>query len=224
MVYSNAASVLGGDHLLVDALLRVSPIDALGGLRQRLLSVIGQMVSGEALQLERRGRFEPDRGAYLQVVEGKTAALFRWGLEAGATLAGLDATQVNALGEIGDLLGVAFQLVDDALDLEGSPEEMGKSAFVDLREGKLTWPLILGAERAPALRERLASLASGAPPSDEETAALRETLRELGALEETRGEARRRIERARALLSQFPEVEARSALETVLDTIIARRS
>ena len=224
VIFSNAASVLGGDHLLVDALLRVHPIEALGELRAALLRVIGEMVAGEAIQLERRGQFVPDRQAYLRVVEGKTAALFRWGLQAGGTLAGLDEIAVEALGELGEQLGVAFQLVDDALDLEGDPSEMGKAAFVDLREGKLTWPMILAAERDPALCDRFRALAEGAHPSREESAQLRDQLRALGVFEETRQEAARRIEIARDRLASFPEVPARAALETVLETIIARRA
>ena len=113
VVYGNAASVLAGDHLLVDALTRV---DRAGDERVRadLLKVIGQMVSAEALQLERRGRFEAERASYLRVVDGKTAALFRWALRAGGRLGGLEDAHVDALGCFGDSLGIAFQLVDDA--------------------------------------------------------------------------------------------------------------
>ena len=143
--YGNSASVLAGDHLLLYALKLVEGV----GYR-RLLTVmdtIADMVTAEAIQLEQRGRFESNRGTYLQVIQGKTAGLFRFALAAGATLGGLPPEQVAALGQVGNALGLAFQLMDDVLDVEGSHDELGKDLLVDLREGKLTWPFILAAER-----------------------------------------------------------------------------
>ena len=141
MIYGNAASVLGGDHLLVDALLRVNRLGL--GLQSSLLEVISEMVSAEVLQLELRRAFRPDRKLYLQVVEGKTAALFRWALEAGGILGGVTNREVEILGEVGLALGMTFQLIDDLLDLDGDSELTGKNTFADMQEGKLTWPLNL---------------------------------------------------------------------------------
>ena len=90
-----------------------------------LLDTISEIVTAEALQLEWRGRFEPERSTYLRD-QGKTAVLFRWGFEAGATLAGLAQDDIERLMEAGMALGEAFQLIDDVLDLEGEPAETGK--------------------------------------------------------------------------------------------------
>jgi octaprenyl-diphosphate synthase len=221
MIYGNAASVLGGDHLLVDALRRVrgAPMH----LQHALVDVIASMVEGEALQLERRGRFEPDRAAYLTVVEGKTAALFRWALRAGGTLGGLPAEQVAVLAEIGVALGTAFQLVDDVIDLEGDPAVTGKSACVDLREGKLTWPLILAAERQPGLAERMRAFAAAEGELDElSVVRLVADIKRTGALEDTRAEAVARTNVAREGLRTLPAGAARDALSTVIDTVLAR--
>ena len=249
VVYSNAASVLGGDHLLLNALRRVRRARH-DDLYDELLDVIDQMVDGEVLQLERRGRFVPDRAAYMSVVEGKTASLFKWALRAGARLGELSDVQVNALGEVGLHMGVAFQLVDDLLDLKGDVNETGKVPLVDLREGKLTWPLILAAESDPRLTEaveryiqvwaetsttcdiphlsrsdlreevELEVRARTAPYLEE----VLEIVHRAGALEATRAAAEERLERARILLSTLPEGPSREALETVLDTITARRA
>ena len=108
-----------------------------------LLKTISSMVHAEAIQLERRGRFEPDPQTYDTVVTGKTAELFRWSMEAGARLGGLREAQINSLASYGHNLGMAFQLVDDTLDLSSNTDTMGKDGLRDLKEGKMTWPLIL---------------------------------------------------------------------------------
>ncbi len=221
MVYGNAASVLGGDHLLVDALRRVRSAPL--AVQHALVDVIARMVEAEAQQLERRGRFDGDRAAYLQVIAGKTAVLFRWALQAGGALAELSDQDLDRLGRIGDGLGAAFQLVDDVIDLEGDPAVTGKSAYADLREGKLTWPLILASERVPGLRERLAAFAAAAGEVDDLAAVrLVREVRDCGALADTRAEAAARTDAARALLAELPAGAARDALSTVIDTILAR--
>ncbi len=222
-VYGNSASVLGGDHLLVEALRRIDV--ALPEMRGELLDVVGAMVGAEALQLERRRRFEPDRGLYVTVVKGKTASLFRWAVRAGGVLGGLPPGAVDALAVYGDALGVAFQLIDDVIDLEGDPAITGKSACVDLREGKLTWPLLLAAERDPDVAIRLRLYAAADNDLDPRVAArLVEDVRRTGALDATRQEALRHGERARAALDALPADRARDALETVLDAALAREA
>lgn len=231
-LYSNAASVLGGDHLLLDALKRVRRVRH-DTLYDELLDVIDQMVDGEVLQLERKGGFEPSREAYLSVVEGKTAALFWWALRSGGRLGGLSDEQVEALGRVGNHIGVAFQLIDDLLDLEGNAQEMGKEPLIDLKEGKLTWPLIIAVEERPELleqiREAMTLLNTPQEPQEPQGAlerlrALVEALKETSALSATRAEAERHIAAARQDLATLPASPSREALETVLDTITARRA
>ena len=111
IIYGNSASVLGGDHLLIEALRRVQRADST--LTSSLIEVIDEMVGAEAIQLEARGSFTPSRARYLDIVLGKTASLFRWALTAGGQLGGLSETEVSILGEVGESLGMTFQMVDD---------------------------------------------------------------------------------------------------------------
>ena len=222
-IYGNSASVLGGDHLLVEAL---RTIDAgLPAMRTELLDVVAAMVNAEAIQLEGRRRFDADRALYFRVVEGKTAALFRWALRAGGVAAGLPARAVSALGVFGGALGVAFQIIDDVIDLVGDPAATGKTACADLREGKRTWPLLLAAERDPGLAVGLRRFASGAGEPDADAAArLVADVCRTGAIEDARVEAHRFGDRARAALRDLPHNPARDALSTVLCAALAREA
>jgi octaprenyl-diphosphate synthase len=223
VVYGNAASVLGGDHLLIEALDRVRRVDH-PGLLADLLGVIGEMVAGEALQLERRGRFEPDPDVYNRVLAGKTAALFRWSMRAGATIAGMPARQVEALAVAGESLGMAFQLVDDALDLAGDPATLGKDGLLDLREGKLTWPLIVACERDAGLHTLLATIAGDPTLLDDPLRCqqLRRRLLKTGCIQATQARAKASADTAREALGGLPKTPARDALMTVVAVCVDR--
>lgn len=242
VIYSNAASVLGGDHLLLDALKRVRIVKN-DLIYDELLEVIDQMVNGEALQLVRRGKFDPNRKAYWQVVEGKTASLFRWALRSGARLAGLDETQIEILGEIGLNLGIAFQLIDDALDLEGDQTTMGKMPFADLREGKLTWPLILASERNPEIAKEIQELVEFENQKTLEAVVLQrnhastqsslhstryvqllEKIKDTQAIRDTKAVAQEKIDQSIALLEQFSDSPSKIALSTVCQTVMSRKA
>jgi octaprenyl-diphosphate synthase len=115
VVYGNAASIFAGDWLLVAALRRIAAA-GVDGLLDRMLGVIDEMITAESVQLERRGNVTGTRDDYFAIVEGKTAALFRWAMIAGARVARLTAAAEAALERFGLHLGVAFQAVDDELD------------------------------------------------------------------------------------------------------------
>ena len=138
-VYGNAASIFAGDWLLVAALRKIASA-RVEGLLDRMLGVIEEMILAESLQLERRGRLVADRDEYFKIVEGKTASLFRWAMLAGARSTNLGAQAEGALDRYGLHLGVAFQLIDDELDFRTGT---GKDPLVDLREGKMTYPLVV---------------------------------------------------------------------------------
>jgi len=214
-IWGNAASVFAGDWLLVQALRRIRA-SAVPEALDRMLAVIDEMILAESLQLERRGRLAADLDDYFRVVEGKTAALFRWAMWAGGRAGGLELAACDALEQYGLHLGVAFQVVDDLLDVDGDAAATGKSLFADLREGKMTYPLALAASRDPGLRARMAdAVAAAEAPPAELAAYLRDRLDRTGALADTRALAAERIGRAIACLETLPAGPARTALTTV---------
>ena len=121
-----------------------------------------RLVEGEVLQLSLRGTFSATEQDYFDVVIGKTASLFGWASAAGAWAAGQIGRIPEALVQFGEGIGIAFQLVDDALDYAADPELLGKRLGTDLIEGKATLPLIRACDAEPRLRERLAAIVDGA--------------------------------------------------------------
>jgi octaprenyl-diphosphate synthase len=224
LVYGNAASIFAGDYMLVDALRRVR-FAGIPGLLERMLGTIEQMIVAEMRQLRARGSVHTRLPDYLAVVEGKTAALFRWALYAGARAGGLAGKACTALERYGRLLGIAFQVVDDVLDLAGDPKVTGKALHADLREGKMTFPLIVAAERDPCLGEvltRIAAPSSDAAPAPEDLALVVDHLRATGALDESRLYARRQIDAAIEELRDVPAGFARESLTAVAEAALQR--
>lgn len=228
MVYGNAASIFAGDWLLVAALRRIGSA-GVDGVLDRMLAVIDEMILAESIQLERRGRIVADRGEYFRIVEGKTAALFRWAMLAGARCAELDAAGEAALERYGNHLGVAFQAVDDELDFAGfagteTNAETGKDPLVDLREGKMTFPLIVALERQSALHARMEAVLSDENPSTAELTSIAHAVRGTGALAATRELAEEHVRLALDALSVLPAGNARESLETVALASLERQS
>jgi len=160
----NAASIYAGDYLLVEALNRVQRV-GLPGVLESLLATLTEMIRAESLQLENRGRLDLSERLYFDVARGKSASLFRWALRAGALSAGATPEVCTALSVYGESIGVAFQLIDDLLDLVGHRSNTGKTIFSDLSEGKVTYPLIVLLEREPELQDTVRAIAAEAAPS-----------------------------------------------------------
>ena len=224
-LYGNAASIFAGDWLLVDALRRVRAAE-MPDVLVRLLDIIDEMIFAEAIQLENRGKVDARMETYMQVVEGKTAALFRWAMFAGARAGGLDTEACKALEEYGRHLGVAFQLIDDHLDYAGDSETIGKSPFTDLREGKMTHPVIVALERDASLRPVLEEIVASKTDEVPDTAKdqLLTALNHTGALASTREVAIREADAACQALAGLPESRAKDALFTVARATVHRES
>lgn len=224
MLYGNAASIFAGDFLLVEAIRRVERTRVPGEL-DRMLGTIDTMIEAEALQLLRKGDLTTDIATYLHVVEGKTAALFRWALGAGARTGGLGERAQAAIDRYARHLGVAFQLIDDVLDFAGDTATLGKAPLVDLREGKLTCPLLLGLPRDPALGPAIRE-ALETPVDQPLAAALCATvlgsLERTGALAEARASAAAHIATAIEALAPLPQTAARAALVTIAEATLSR--
>jgi octaprenyl-diphosphate synthase len=181
------------------------------------------MIEGEILGLEQNGRIDLAIEDYFDIVGRKTAALFGACCRIPAYLVDVPESTAVALFNYGFNLGVCFQVIDDLLDFTSSTEVLGKPVLSDLKEGKLTLPLILTLPRATAAErdvvERVAALKSFDGTDAADIIAI---VNRYDALEKTRAIARDYASRARAALEGFPPSDVREALNMALDFVLER--
>jgi octaprenyl-diphosphate synthase len=146
LLWGNQASVLVGDFLLGQAFKMMVDVGSLGALRI-LSNAAAVIAEGEVMQLAASKDVRTTEAEYLAVISAKTAALFSAAAEIGAVIAGRGAEDQAALRCYGKNIGLAFQLVDDALDYAGEDANLGKNAGDDFREGKITLPVVLSYRR-----------------------------------------------------------------------------
>ncbi len=222
MIYGNAASIFGGDWLLVEALRdiqRAGNFEVLG----RMLDVVREMVIAESIQLERRGKLDTTVNEYFQIIEGKTASLFRWAMFAGAVAGGVPDAARDALVDYGRKVGVAFQVVDDVLDVAGDAETTGKTLLADLAEGKMTYPMLRALERRPDLAPLLEIACAGDDVAPELGARIITILRSCGVVQECLDLTRRLCNEAILALDIVPDGIAKTALVAVARATPERR-
>lgn len=215
----NETAVLLGDYLISHAYHLCSSLDSQYASRT-VASCTNTVCEGELLQVYNADNWRLTEDEYLTIVSRKTAALISVGCMLGAKYAGADPATINALESYGMDAGVAFQVVDDVLDLAGWEQEMGKTPGLDLDKGKVTLPIIhflAGAE--PDEREQMLSLC--ADPSDIDRAEIRRLLSD--SLEYAMSVAEQRVRSAQANLDCLPSSEAKESLCAMADFIIARR-
>lgn len=216
LVYGNAASVLGGDLLLVEALQRIQAAGT-PALLAAMLGVLERMIEAESLQLAKRGRAELVPEEYFAIVRGKTASLFEWALEAGGWAGGAGEGERGVLRAFGAELGVAFQLADDLLDLADGPEraaEIGKAVLQDVRQGTITYPVLFALREDRGLGDMLVAAADGAP-APELPGRLAAALARSGGCGAARRQLQAHTERARTRLRELGASPARDALDEV---------
>jgi octaprenyl-diphosphate synthase len=212
VIWGNAVSVLSGDWLLARALEIVAGAPAGPRALPALLATMRRLVEGEVLQLSLRSSFSATEQDYMAVVIGKTASLFGWAAASGAWAAGEDGRIPEALVRFGEGIGIAFQIVDDALDYAADPALVGKRLGADLLEGKATLPLIRAREAEPRLGDRLQALAQGKDDVDAVAADVVEVVRRVGGVEDARAMARAYTRDALAALDEIPDGVHRRAL------------
>ena len=222
IIWGNNTSVLAGDWLYMQAFQvalrqRNFPIlDLLIGLTQR-------MVEGELLQLELIGSMKVAEADYMELVDRKTASLFSSCARLGGMATGAASETVARLGDFAWNLGMAFQLVDDVLDFTSREKVLGKPVGNDLREGKITLPLIYALEQADE-RERRAIEAVLEDSSYDRTpfASVKEFLERRKGIEKAMARAASFTDRARLILASFPGNSYQRALYSVADLITER--
>ncbi len=222
LLWDNKSSILVGDYLFARAFqLMVEQ----GNLR--VLSILSNaaavIAEGEVLQLTAAANLATTEEIYLQVIRGKTAALFQAACEVGGVIADRPEDQVHALATYGDGLGIAFQMADDLLDWGGSAGMIGKNTGDDFRERKLTLPVIRAIARADAAERAFwqRTIEQGAQQDGDLDQAL-DLLRRHGTLEETRAEAFGWSARAQAALDHLPDHPLRTMMHDLADYVVAR--
>ena len=229
-LWGNRRAVLGGDFFYA----RSSSMIVEDGDLEILwifANTIRRMAEGELLQLERS--FDPSvtEAHYFSVIERKSAVLLSAATEAGAILGGVTRTERRELAEFGRELGLAFQLRDDALDYEDRESDLGKRPYDDLREGKVTLPLLLALKRCrPAERDAIASVLKTAARSDlaedgseplDLTPAL-DAVRSYRGVEDTVRRAQDHAARAADSIAPFPDGQPKRDLLAAAEFSVAR--
>jgi octaprenyl-diphosphate synthase len=222
VLWGNAVSVLSGDWLLTRSLEIVAAQPARSAALPALLATMRRLVEGEVLQLSLRGSFEATEQDYFDVVRGKTASLFGWSAAAGAWAADVRGEIPEALVEFGEGIGMAFQLVDDALDYAADPELLGKRLGQDFLEGKATLPLIRALQSEPALRDLLAALLDSRAEPEAVAAEVIAAVKRTGGVEAARTLARQHTAAAMAALEKVPDGPHRRAIADAARSLTER--
>jgi octaprenyl-diphosphate synthase len=221
-VFGNKASVLVGDFLFARAFQLMVEDGSL-----KVLAILSKaaatIAEGEVLQLVTQNDLSTSEARYLEVIQGKTAALFAAACQIGAVVADRPEREEAALSEYGMKLGIAFQLVDDALDYVADQATLGKTIGDDFREGKITLPVLVaflaGDEMEKAFWQRTIETLE---QTDADLDHAMRLIGEHGAIQVTLDSAQRFVQEAKAALAIFPDSPIRRALADVADYTVQR--
>jgi octaprenyl-diphosphate synthase len=220
-VWGNSASVLVGDFLFARSFnLMVETGDLMVlDILARAASVIAE---GEVMQLAAANDADTTRERYMQIIAAKTAALFAAAAKAGAVAAGRPGAEATALDTYGRELGLAFQLVDDALDYGGMATTMGKNVGDDFREGKVTLPVVFARDAGDESERAFWRRVMGGDRSDDDFHRALALLKRHDAITRTIAAARAHAEAAKAALADLPANAYRDTLCDVADFVVER--
>ncbi len=238
--WGNHMSVLAGDWLYMQS-FEMALRERNFAILDILIDLTQNMVEGELLQLTRLGRIDLNEIEATELAYRKTACLFSGCSRLGAVLGKQTKAVEDALAEYGRNAGLAFQLVDDLLDFTASPEKLGKPVLSDLKEGKVTLPLIFALEAAASAavqgdgngarshsngdgRRLVSKVLEERDFQSVRPEQITKLVKETGALERCAKLAREYVSRAKASLSELPDTEYRRALLAVPDFILDREN
>jgi octaprenyl-diphosphate synthase len=219
--WGNSKCVLAGDWLYMQS-FKIAVQERNFRVLDTLIELTQQMVEGELLQMEKLGKLITLE-EHFDLIFRKTACLFSVCMRLGAILGGATPEQEEAAGAYGRNLGMAFQIVDDVLDLTASENVLGKPVASDLREGKVTMAVIHALERCTAQeREQIATVLRDRAFNGVTHADILAILNRYGALEAANTRAAGYAEAARKAICTFPESEIKRALLWAPDFVVAR--
>ncbi len=221
LLWDNQSSVLVGDYLFARSFQLMVETGSMRVL-DILANAAATIAEGEVLQLTAAQDTNTSEDIYFKVVRGKTAALFSAATEVGGVIAGQDDTTVKALFDYGDALGIAFQIVDDLLDYQGT-DATGKNIGDDFRERKLTLPVIKAIAAANSDERAFWDRTIG--KGQQNDGDLEEALRLMnahGTLAATRLQAQDWTAKAKAALAPLPDHDLKTMLVDLADYVVAR--
>ena len=222
VVWGNHTSVLAGDWLYMQA-FQVALRERNFHILDVLISLTQMMVEGELLQLERIGKIGVSEADYMELIDRKTASLFSACARLGALTVGADEATEQKMGDYAWNLGIAFQLVDDILDFTSREKILGKPVGNDLREGKVTLPMIYALETADVEERKLVETVLGDGNYDQVPfGKILQILHRHKGVERAQERAQAFTDRARALISEFPDSAYQRALMAVTDMVTDR--
>ena len=219
--WGNSKCVLAGDWLYMQS-FKIAVQERNFRVLDTLIELTQQMVEGELLQMEKLGKLITLE-EHFDLIFRKTACLFSVCMRLGAILGGASPEQEEAAGSYGRNLGMAFQIVDDVLDLTASESVLGKPVASDLREGKVTMAVIHALERCtPQEREKIATVLRDRAFNSVTHADILAILNRYGALDAANARAAEYAEAARKAICTFPDSEIKRALLWAPDFVVAR--
>lgn len=222
VVWGNQTCVLAGDWLYMQA-FQIALRERNFHVLDILIALTQMMVEGELLQLERLGRIDVSEADYMELVDRKTAGLFSACSRLGAVVAGADEAAEAKLGEFAWNLGMAFQLIDDVLDFTARETVLGKPVGGDLREGKVTLPLIYALQKCSADERQLVSTVLADRSYDRVPfRAMLDLVERHRGVERARERAEAFATRARFIVGEFPESPYQRALAAVAELVTDR--
>lgn len=230
-VWDEAIAILAGDTLFSKAFEiiintdqgEVSP-DRINGALATVADACVKICEGQALDISFEGRYDVSFDEYSHMIYKKTGALIAAATKAGAIVGGADDETVEIMYEYGRLIGQAFQIQDDYLDLISDEDELGKPVGSDIVEGKMTIIVIKALEEAsPEDKEKLLKILKGDNTSQADVDVAMDLLDKYGALEYARSVASSNVKEAKEIIKILPDSESKQALEMIADFVLERK-
>lgn len=222
-IYGNSIAVLVGDFLLARSLSIATRPGKLA-IMEVIAGITEEMSQGEIHQLVKKGDLLLSEAEYLEVIRRKTAVLMEGACRVGALLADAPGEAVDTLTQYGHHLGIAFQMADDLLDYTADTAELGKGVGADIREGKLTLPLIHALKMADAKqRARIEEIMRDIAFSPEDFRELTGLLDVLGGIAYTRQQAEDHVAKAKVAIEEFSPSGTRETLLAIADYALHRK-
>ncbi len=227
--FGEATAILAGDVLLSGAYESLTRLDVRPELFRELIDEFSELTKeiceGQQLDIDFESTKRVDELTYFHMVERKTATLYEVAMKHGALIAGGDPVAARKLGEAGRLIGLAFQVWDDCLDLEGDEEKTGKPRMTDVLNGKKTLPVVYAMDALdPMDRRKFMDLVSNKEKSDEDVEEILTFFKKSKAVQKAKAKARDFASHAKACLAALPETNARKLLGEISNFAVTRET